>query len=557
MKNSSWIFISLIFFIIVASSSWVALEQIKSDSLQNVKNSLQTVTNTTHEALHIWIRQRKNDLILLSQNQSVQAYTQQLLRMHKEQKPIQDSAPLMALRKLMVEKMKLNGDVGFFIIAPDKINIASLRDNNLNEENVIFKNRPTFLKRIFFGETLFIPPIHSEVALLSASGEYKKRIATTFIASPVLSENNEVIAVITLRLDPSEDFTRVSQLGRIGESGETYAFDDQGLLITNSRFDHQLQRIGLIETRDRAMLSIRITDPGGNMLMGFEPKMKNKDLPLTLMAKSALAGNSGANITGYRDYRGVLVFGSWIWDKDLGFGLTTEIDVEEALLPYYKIRSVLILIILVILVLTVISFFLWHLMQVSVKKAHRKAFAQLEQIVVERTKELNELSYKDGLTGVANRRMFDSALAKEWQRGQRSQQPLAIIMFDVDYFKLYNDHYGHLQGDICLKEIAQVLAKQSQRSSDICARYGGEEFVFLLPNTNLAQAKLLAEKCRLEVLGLNLAHEITAVENLTTVSISLGVSAIIPTATSSAETLIKQADDKLYTAKKNGRNRVE
>lgn len=116
------------------------------------------------------------------------------------------------------------------------------------------------------------------------------------------------------------------------------------------------------------MLSIRITDPGGNLLEGFIPAKKNRDLPLTLMAKSALAGETSVNVTGYRDYRGVPVFGSWIWDKNLGFGLTTEIDVEEALAPYYKIRSVLILIILVIVLLTFIIFFFWHLMQKNIKK---------------------------------------------------------------------------------------------------------------------------------------------------------------------------------------------
>jgi len=557
MKNLPWLFLSLIFLTIVTSSAWVALAQIKSDSLLSIKHSLQTVTKTSHEALHIWIRQLKNDLIRIGHDKAILAYTLQLLEIHHTKGEIENSKPLILLRKLMSEKMALNGDVGFFIITPSKINIASLRDSNLNQENVIFKNRPIFLKKIFSGETLFIPPIRSDIALLTRSGEYQEKLATTFIASPILSNDKQIIAVITLRLDPSEDFTRVTQLGRIGDSGETYAFDDEGLLITDSRFDHQLQRIGLIGDLDRAMLSIRITDPGGNLLEGFIPAKKNRDLPLTLMAKSALAGETSVNVTGYRDYRGVPVFGSWIWDKNLGFGLTTEIDVEEALAPYYKIRSVLILIILVIVLLTFIIFFFWHLMQKNIKKAHQIAFTKLEQTVIERTKELNELSYKDGLTGVANRRMFDNSLIKEWKRGKRNQELLAVIMFDVDCFKAYNDHYGHQKGDICLKEIAQALAKQTQRSGDICARYGGEEFVFLLPNTNIEQAKLLAEKCRIVILQLGLSHEETMVKNISQVSISIGVSALVPSQKFSSDMLIKEADDKLYLAKSHGRNRVE
>ena len=111
-------------------------------------------------------------------------------------------------------------------------------------------------------------------------------------------------------------------------------------------------------------------------------------------------------------------------------------------------------------------------------------------------KELEELSFKDGLTGVANRRMFDAILDVEWTDARRNSRPLALIMFDIDYFKQYNDHYGHIQGDNCLKRVAQVLSSAATRSRDFLARFGGEEFVLVLPETDEKAAIKIAERCR-------------------------------------------------------------
>ena len=117
-----------------------------------------------------------------------------------------------------------------------------------------------------------------------------------------------------------------------------------------------------------------------------------------------------------------------------------------------------------------------------------------EQKLLDLQKELEALSYKDGLTGVANRRMFDSIIELEWANARRSCQPLSLIMLDIDYFKQYNDHYGHVQGDQCLKQIGQVLTSAATRSRDFVARFGGEEFVLVLPETDEASAAKIAER---------------------------------------------------------------
>jgi diguanylate cyclase (GGDEF)-like protein len=189
------------------------------------------------------------------------------------------------------------------------------------------------------------------------------------------------------------------------------------------------------------------------------------------------------------------------------------------------------------------------------RRAHR-----LELLVARRTRELLEsnrkltaLSSTDALTGVANRRQFDDTLAREWGRAQRSGEPLALAMIDVDCFKLYNDNYGHQAGDACLREVARVIQAAVHRATDLAARYGGEEFAFIAPLNSSAQAALLAETIRAGLQALALPHEASPAGCVT---VSIGVASITPTERQSAELLVRAADQALYLAKERGRNCV-
>lgn len=167
---------------------------------------------------------------------------------------------------------------------------------------------------------------------------------------------------------------------------------------------------------------------------------------------------------------------------------------------------------------------------------------------------LQRLATKDGLTGIANRRCFDEALAAEWHRAQRDQTSLALLMIDVDHFKRYNDTYGHQKGDECLRSVARALEEKIFRPADMVARYGGEEFVILMPNTDLNGARLVAERVVQHVHGLAIVHENSDIDGL--VSISAGVAANVPTPNLAADRLLASADSALYAAKHAGRNRV-
>ena len=167
--------------------------------------------------------------------------------------------------------------------------------------------------------------------------------------------------------------------------------------------------------------------------------------------------------------------------------------------------------------------------------------------------ELRRLAALDGLTGIANRRRFDEALQAEWQRGRRNGSPLALLLCDVDHFKLYNDGLGHPAGDLCLKKTAAVLTGQLKRPADLAARYGGEEFALLLPDTDLAGALRVAEACRAGLAQLALPHP-GAQSGV--VTMSLGVACMLPGGDAPADVLVARADAALYAAKRGGRDRV-
>ena len=160
----------------------------------------------------------------------------------------------------------------------------------------------------------------------------------------------------------------------------------------------------------------------------------------------------------------------------------------------------------------------------------------------------------DGLTGIANRRALDEHLGREWFRSLRSQAALSLIMLDVDFFKLYNDTYGHLAGDDCLKRITAALLS-SLRASDFAARYGGEEFVTLLYESDKEGALVTAERIRAKVESLQIPHQSSQISPYVTVS--LGMATFVPSDGSAPDHLINMADQMLYRAKNNGRNRVE
>ncbi|WP_404336496.1 GGDEF domain-containing protein [Sphingomonas sp. MMS12-HWE2-04] len=179
---------------------------------------------------------------------------------------------------------------------------------------------------------------------------------------------------------------------------------------------------------------------------------------------------------------------------------------------------------------------------------------RIEHELLKMQKKLEALSFEDGLTGSANRRLFDQRLAAEWKSARAAQEPLSMVLLDIDHFKQYNDFYGHVQGDECLMKVAAALGLAGSRLRDLVARYGGEEFALLLPDTDEAEALAIAEKCREAVEALQIPHARSGCGAVVTVSV--GVGTVIPPDDGQVRHFCEAVDKRLYAAKQAGRNRV-
>ena len=221
------------------------------------------------------------------------------------------------------------------------------------------------------------------------------------------------------------------------------------------------------------------------------------------------------------DYRALTRDGGYVWIRDVVHVLRNEAGEVESLIGF--------------------------MFDISERKQTEQQLQQLQQ-------QLEELSYLDGLTGVANRRMFDSRLQVEWSNAQRTGQPLSLILLDIDYFKEYNDHYGHIQGDDCLKGVARALSAAAVRPRDLMARYGGEEFVLLLPETDAQAAAQVAERCRQLIHEQQIHHAHSRVSAWLT--LSLGVGTLTPGPLDTPQAFLEQVDRLLYKAKHAGRNQA-
>jgi diguanylate cyclase (GGDEF)-like protein len=165
--------------------------------------------------------------------------------------------------------------------------------------------------------------------------------------------------------------------------------------------------------------------------------------------------------------------------------------------------------------------------------------------------QLERLSATDGLTGLANRRLFDQQLHQEWQRSMRTQLPLSLLLVDIDHFKRYNDHYGHVTGDACLRQVAVILSDCAQRAGELVARYGGEEFAVLLPGTDREAAMAVAQRCMDELAKARIEHANSTVSSHLTWSI--GVATVLASPDLLPESLVRCADEALYRVKGSGR----
>ncbi|WP_019613852.1 PAS domain S-box protein [Psychromonas ossibalaenae] len=372
------------FLSIVIIAALNALDRMDRQLREELGETLLTVNNSIKQSIELWVDSHSSEAYRIVDDQRVLPLVKGLLALPLNTEVLQRSEELRKFRKLYGQENKRKAAVGFFIISPDGNNLASERDSNLGEYNLIMAQRPDLAERVFKGDSLFIPPVFSDVPLKDATGRIVVDAPTMFFAAPLRDLSGNVIAVLALRFDPVEYFSRIASAGRVGESGETYVFDRQARLISKLRFAERLLSISDLYRDGSQLLSLRIRDPGGNLSEGYRPQSSRSDWPLTLAVEQAHSGRHGINTSGYNNYLGEPVMGAWSWSEEVGIGLVTEIDLEESLQSYHSMK------VLVLGALGGITFIALLLTAVTVWLGE-KARSSLTVLVQERTDKLRKV----------------------------------------------------------------------------------------------------------------------------------------------------------------------
>ena len=239
----------------------------------------------------------------------------------------------------------------------------------------------SFLTRTLTGTPTVCAPYPSAGVVKDKMGRLRTSTPTMFTCAPVRDENLQVIAVLAVRIRPEKEFTDILQLGRIGETGETYAVNKDGLMVSNSRFDESLILLGLLPDQDAAssILNIQVRDPGGNTTTGFRPAVRRRELPLTKICAAAVSGESGVMMDAYRDYRGSPSFGAYTWLPQYQLGIITEVDVSEFYHPLMILqRSFYVL--YGLLGLGALAIFIFTLVVARLRRQAQKAAVEAKQL---------------------------------------------------------------------------------------------------------------------------------------------------------------------------------
>ncbi|WOT05533.1 response regulator [Shewanella youngdeokensis] len=377
--------VALTAFLITAAC--VVMGYAEQQSKDAIEYNLNTRLNSTHERMSAWVDTELTLLERVGKNSELTALVEQLLQEPRTRDALLQSPLQAQLREFFSANQGRQASFGFFIISPDHINLSSRRDTNIGDINVIYHQRPDLIAQVLAGHSVFVPPIHSDVYFNGSQNESQKaKPPTMFFAAPILDQQKQIIAILTKRVKFDGMFSTILSAGFVGRSSETYAIDNQGLLLSNVRFEDDLKQIGLINDNQSSSLNLRIADPGTN-LIGMK-QQADPSWPLTYMAQQLVNKQSGSNLTGYRDYRGSPVLGSWVWNDLLGVGLVAEVDIREAfsLLETFK-YSVWSLLTLSLVLLIGSTLFTLRI-GTRATRALVNARIELEALVKERTAEL-------------------------------------------------------------------------------------------------------------------------------------------------------------------------
>lgn len=360
LKKHEYLLLVIGFFIAVVIIIF-SLKELRSFSIQSAETSLITVNKSSHEALKQWMQLRINNIKKLGSNDFLVKKTSEILQLPQDSSTLISSPITSELRGFFQPILDTNEDLGVFLISPNYISIFSMRDSNTGSFNLIAKENKSLLDKVMVeGETILVPPIKSDVALESKYTEDKWH--TMFLVTPIYHQE-KIIAAFAIRLDTQKDFSRILEMGRIGESGESYGFNSQGKIVTNSRLEEKLEGINEFNFENEADSTLA--------------KQENK-----------FSLCKGYVLIEIEDYEGENIYEVCVWDDTLNMGVATRINSKEALKGYLFMRKILILIIVGLFVMGFIMINIIVNARQNEENILKENKRELEYIVEERTKEL-------------------------------------------------------------------------------------------------------------------------------------------------------------------------
>jgi hypothetical protein len=309
---------------------------------RQVASEVETIRNSGATGVRIWLKEQETNARMAALSEGILPLVLGLLAMEKQSEDLPAdllrAEERVKLRDYIKARLKILGYTEYYVVSPSWHYLASSNPAVIGKS--VQSKRQWFYEKTYNEGAGVLMPYRSSESLADAKGEMKTGMPSMIVAAPILDHDDRPVAVLALRLRPEREFTALFRAASTGKTGETFAVDRDGMLLTQSRFDDDLKRIGLLaDVPDSAsVLTVELRDPGVNMVEGARPAVRRPEQPLTRSAADVAAGNEGVDVAGYRDFRGVPVVGAWTWLPDYGFGVISEIEVAEAYRTLYILR---------------------------------------------------------------------------------------------------------------------------------------------------------------------------------------------------------------------------
>ena len=337
--------------LLIGLVGWWASSQMEEVTKSKTGQSLQVVLAGTASSIKNWVRERLADVKSTAGNRFFVELVENQLRLAGDARALRSGPYNRKIKEFLGPLINEKGYESFIVVDRKRSVISASLEKALGLPSFL-AGRGDYIDQALLGRSLVSPILKVKAGNLAplAGGE-TARILSMFWLSPVKDGQNRIIAVLILALNPSPNLDKLTSLTAFDHTGETYVFDQYGRMVTSSRFEDQLRRLGLLKPGQPSAGNTEVRDPGGDLTKGYKPIRPREDQDYTLMAESALTGESGHDLEGYRDYRGVDVVGAWTWDGALGLGMAAEVDRAEMFQILDKVRMLS----LVVLVLTFIT----------------------------------------------------------------------------------------------------------------------------------------------------------------------------------------------------------